>query len=85
LSVLRDFNIKEKATLEVRADAFSLTNTPHFANPGTSCPAGAGDIRALSCASGTSFGVITGTAQPGGFFGPDDGHRQLWLGATVKF
>ena len=85
LSVLRDFNIKEKATLEVRADAFSLTNTPHFANPGTSCPAGAGDIRALSCAAGTSFGVITGTAQPGGFFGPDDGHRQLWLGATVRF
>jgi hypothetical protein len=85
LSVLRDFRIKEKATLEVRADAFSLTNTPHFAAPNATCPAGTTNPAALSCASGTSFGVITGTAQPGGFFGPDDGHRQLWLGATVKF
>jgi hypothetical protein len=41
LSVLRDFKIKEKFTLQVRADAFSLTNTPHFANPNVSCPASA--------------------------------------------
>jgi hypothetical protein len=33
LSVLRDFKINEKVTIQVRADAFSLTNTPHFANP----------------------------------------------------
>jgi hypothetical protein len=85
LSVLRDFKIREKVTLEVRADAFSLTNTPHFANPNVSCPAGASDPTKLSCASGTSFGVITGTAQPGGFFGPDAGNRTIWLGATVKF
>ena len=30
LSVLRDFKVKEKVTISVRADAFSLTNTPHF-------------------------------------------------------
>jgi hypothetical protein len=71
LAVLRDFKVWERLTLEVRADAFGLTNTPHFANPNATL--------------GTNFGVITGTASPGGFFGPDDGHRQLWLGATVKF
>jgi hypothetical protein len=92
LSVIRDFKIKEWATLQVRADAFSLTNTPHFANPNVSCPgnAAAADPTTGSgglCSTGTNnnFGVITGTAQPGGFFGPDPGNRTLWLGASVKF
>ena len=99
LSVVRDFKVRERLTLEVRADAFGLTNTPHFANPGTGCPALAdptktGGVEEL-CNTGSNlsnaasadnnFGVITGTAQPGGFFGPDDGHRQLWLGAEVRF
>ena len=92
LSVIRQFNIKEWATLQLRADAISLTNTPHFANPNVSCPgdattagpaAGSGGL----CSTGTNnnFGVITGTAQPGGFFGPDPGSRVLSLGASVKF
>ncbi|GAC1423393.1 MAG: hypothetical protein NVS9B15_09970 [Acidobacteriaceae bacterium] len=38
LSVLCDFKIMEKATVGLRADAFSLTNPPHFANPRTGCP-----------------------------------------------
>src|SRR6266702_1987118 len=99
LSVLRDFRIMEKATLEVRADAFGLTNTPHFNNPGTGCPAiatipGSGGSGQL-CNTGanladptsadTGFGVVTSTAQPGGFFGPDGGNRTIWLGANVKF
>jgi hypothetical protein len=41
VTVLRDFRIKEKVTLGVRADAFGFTNTPHFANPNLSCPASA--------------------------------------------
>ncbi len=92
LSVIRDFKIKEYATLQIRADAFSLTNTPHFANPNLTCPgsattpgpvAGSGGL----CSTGTNnnFGVITATAQPGGFFGPDPGNRTIWLGASVKF
>jgi hypothetical protein len=92
LSVVRDFKIKELMTFEVRADAIGLTNTPHFANPNASCPSsgttadpntGSGQ----SCTLGTSnnFGIITGTASPGGFFGPDSGSRVLWLGASVKF
>lgn len=92
LSVVRDFKIREVATLEVRADAFGLTNTPHFANPGASCPGSATVLdpttgSGQSCATGTNnnFGIITGTASPGGFFGPDSGSRTFWLGAKVKF
>jgi hypothetical protein len=92
LSVVRDFKLREWATLTVRADAFGLTNTPHFANPNVSCPASAtspGPIGTSGqlCNTGTNnnFGVITGAAQPGGFFGPDPGNRTLWLGASVKF
>jgi hypothetical protein len=92
LSLAREFNLWERATLGVRADAFSLTNTPHFANPNLSCPASAttpGPVAGSGglCSTGTNnnFGVITGTAQPGGFFGPDAGNRTIWLGASVKF
>ncbi|HEV2273408.1 MAG TPA: hypothetical protein VGR96_04540, partial [Acidobacteriaceae bacterium] len=92
LSVVRDFKMREWATLQVRADAFSLTNTPHFGNPNTTCPASAttqGPIGGTGqlCNTGTNnnFGVITGVAQPGGFFGPDPGNRVLWFGATVNF
>lgn len=92
LSIVRDFKIKEFMTFELRADAIGLTNTPHFANPGASCPGsatiadpntGSGQL----CGLGTSnnFGIITGTASPGGFFGPDSGSRVLWLGAMLKF
>jgi len=92
LSVLRDFRLTERFTLEVRADAFGLTNTPHFANPNLGCPgsggapgpvAGSGGL--CDTGSNNNFGVITGTAQPGGFFGPDPGNRTVWFGATVKF
>jgi hypothetical protein len=92
LSVVRDFKLREWATLQVRGDAFSLTNTPHFANPNASCPASAttpgpmgGSGQLCNTGSNNNFGVITSTAQPGGFFGPDPGNRTLWLGASVKF
>ena len=92
LSIVRDFKIREYATLELRGDAFSLTNTPHFGNPGISCPgdaktagpvAGSGQL--CTTGSNNNFGVITGTASPGGYFGPDPGNRVVWLGATVRF
>jgi len=92
LSVVRDFKVRERLELEVRGDAFSLTNTPHFANPNASCPASAtapgpvsGSGGLCNTGSNNNFGVITGAAQPGGFFGPDPGNRVLWVGANVKF
>ena len=92
LSLVRDFKLREFATLSVRGDAFGLTNTPHFANPGASCPASAttpgpigGSGQLCNTGNNNNFGVITGTASPGGFFGPDPGNRVMWLGASVKF
>jgi hypothetical protein len=38
-----------------------------------------------STGSNNNFGVVTGAASPGGFFGPDPGNRTIWLGANVKF
>ena len=91
LSIVRDFRIKEFMTFELRADAIGLTNTPHFANPGGTCGSSA-TIADPTTGSGqncnavaNNFGVITGTASPGGFFGPDSGSRVLWLGAMLKF
>jgi hypothetical protein len=72
LSLAREFSLTERFKLQVRADATSLTNTAHFANPNTSC-------------CGANFGVITGTLSPGGFFGPDPGSRVVWLGAHLAF
>jgi hypothetical protein len=34
LSLSRSFKLKERYNIQFRADAFNLTNTPHFANPG---------------------------------------------------
>jgi hypothetical protein len=31
--VQRQFNLLGRSTLQVRAEVFNLTNTPHFANP----------------------------------------------------
>ncbi|HTD21043.1 MAG TPA: TonB-dependent receptor [Terriglobales bacterium] len=92
LSVSRAFKLTERFTLQLRADAFSLTNTPHFANPNTGCPGSAtiagpaaGSGQLCSTGSNNNFGVITGTLQPGGFFGPDSGARTIWMGARVTF
>jgi len=92
LSVTRNFKLTERFTLQVRADAFSLTNTPHFANPNLSCPGNAavagtipGEGGLCDTGSNNNFGVITSTLSPGGFFGPDPGSRTMWLAASLTF
>ena len=50
LSLFKNFNIKEKAQIQFRAEAFNFSNTPIFSQPNTSC-----------CASNnTAFGIISG-------------------------
>lgn len=83
LSIVRDFPIREIATLTLRADAIGFTNTPHFNNPGASC--NASGTTGATCTNSGNFGVVTSVVQPGGFFGPDAGNRIVWLGASVKF
>ena len=46
-SVFRNFNITERVTFQFRMEMFGVTNTPHFANPGT-------DVTNTA-----TFGVIT--------------------------
>jgi hypothetical protein len=48
LSLFKEFAIRERARLQLRLEAFNLTNTPHFANPNTDMSQG-------------SFGSITQT------------------------
>jgi hypothetical protein len=87
LSLARQIKLTERFGLQLRADAINFTNTPHFGNPASNnCPASAtvGGV----CNTGTptsTFGAVTGGLQPGGFFGPDHGARQLWLAARLTF
>ncbi|MCU1335262.1 MAG: hypothetical protein JWO19_843, partial [Bryobacterales bacterium] len=48
-SLTRSFKIRERATLQLRGEAFNLPNKANFANPGS------------SLFSTSSFGVITST------------------------
>jgi len=87
LSLAREIKLTERFALQLRADAINFTNTPHFANPAANnCPADA--TKGANCSTGSTtstFGAITGGLQPGGFFGPDHGARQVWLAARLTF
>ncbi len=92
LSLMRDFKIRELATLEIRGDAMGLTNTPHFGAPNASCPGNAttpgpvaGSGQLCSTGSNNNFGVITGFVEPGGYYGQEPGNRIIWVGAEIKF
>ena len=46
LALYKDFTIRERFKIDLRGEAFNLTNRPDFSNPATS-------------ASSTTFGTIT--------------------------
>lgn len=71
LSVSRRFRLSERFGLQLRADAFGITNTPHFANPNANV-------------NGANFGAITSTI--GGRSGTNlNGARLIWLSGKLTF
>jgi hypothetical protein len=74
-SVARTFSIREKLRLQFIGEAFNLTNTPSFSNPGTTWAAPTlnanGSVRSYN-----GYSVITGTTSTA---------RVLQVGATIRF
>jgi len=70
-SIYRNFPIRERMGFEFRAEAFSVTNTPHFSNPN------------LGLGNPSTFGRITGTGDQNGAVG--DGNRVIELSARFTF
>ena len=68
--LFRNFRLTERTKLEFRAEAFNLTNTPHFSNPAANV-------------SGAGFMTITSTA--GGDTVADQSERNLRFGLRVRF
>jgi hypothetical protein len=72
-SVFRNFKIREYLTFQFEANAYGLTNTPHFANPNA-------DINS------SSFGMVTGLASTANAsLGGSGGERQWWFGGKLIF
>ncbi|MFZ0593545.1 MAG: TonB-dependent receptor, partial [Bryobacteraceae bacterium] len=69
-SLFKVITYKERYNLEIRGEAFAVTNTPQFANPGTTQGA-------------PTFGYITGTI--GGNSTASNGNRVLQLGLKLSF
>jgi hypothetical protein len=72
-SVFRDFSIRENIKLQIRAEMFGTTNTPHLAAPG------------LDPTNTATFGVITSTLNTAGRGSSTGGERQSWFTAKVTF
>jgi hypothetical protein len=74
MSVSRAFPIREQMSLQLELQAFSLTNTPHFANPnGTCCTGTFGEITSTLGSSGSGASAVS------------SGARQLWVSAKFIF
>jgi hypothetical protein len=71
--IFRDFQITEGVKFQFRMEMFGVTNTPHFANPGT------------NISDPATFGVITNTLNLAGRGTGTGGERQVWFGAKVMF
>jgi len=72
-SLMRNFKLTERFTFQFEADAFSLTNTPHFNNPNANI-------------SAANFGAITSTlVTTNASLGGSGGQRQWWFGGKLIF
>ncbi|MDQ2842503.1 MAG: TonB-dependent receptor, partial [Acidobacteriota bacterium] len=72
LSAFKDFKFTERFVLNARVDAFQLSNTPQFGNPGNSI-------------TSSNFGQVTGTLGSGSGVNGIGGGRALQLSAKLSF
>lgn len=68
----RNFYIREKFRLEVRAEAFNITNTPQFANPSNSL-------------TSSTYGYVTATRGTGTGVNGTGGGRAMQFGGKITF
>jgi hypothetical protein len=71
-SISRRIDLTERYHLDIRAEAFNLTNTPEFSNPNTSL-------------TSSSFGYVTGTLGSGTGVNGTGGGRACQLSIKVTF
>ncbi len=79
LSVFKTFGVFERATLDIRADVFQLSNTPQFANPT------AGSSPPNASLTSSTFGQITSVLGSGTGANGIGGGRSMQLAAIIKF
>jgi Carboxypeptidase regulatory-like domain/TonB dependent receptor len=72
-SIFRNFSITEGVKLQIKAEMFGATNTPHFGNPGT------------NPAAPETFGIITSTLNLAGRGTGTGGERQVFFAAKLTF
>jgi hypothetical protein len=72
LSAFKNFRIKERYNIELRAESFNFTNTPQFSNPQTSI-------------TSSTYGYVTGTIGSGTGVNGTGGGRAVQLGVKVTF
>jgi len=78
LSIMRNFKITERFTFQFEADAFGVTNTPHFNNPVNN--------GANADISRGNFGAVTSTlVTTNASLGGSGGQRQWWFGGKLIF
>jgi hypothetical protein len=72
-TIYRNFKIREYLTFQFEADAFGVTNTPHFGNP-------TADLNS------SNFGKVTGlSSTANASLGGSGGERQWWFGGKFIF
>jgi hypothetical protein len=73
MSLMRDFKITERFTFQFEADAFGVTNTPHFNTPSANI-------------SSANFGAVTSTlVTTNASLGGSGGQRQWWFAGRLIF
>ena len=72
LSLFRTIPVTERIKMELRCETFNFTNTPEFANPGTSI-------------TSSTFGIVNSTVGSGTGVNGTGGGRAVQLGAKIVF